>query len=100
MSELSEPQCNGDHEGLLTAAGQGHLRPALGQRTGFAGSNSDHGRPSASGGAEIEIKKPCLCVLYNDKKKARMNIRLTPHSKELLEQQLAQGQFRSPEEVT
>ena len=28
-----------------------------------------------------------------------MNIRLTPHSKELLEQQLAQGQFRSPEEV-
>jgi Arc/MetJ-type ribon-helix-helix transcriptional regulator len=28
-----------------------------------------------------------------------MNIRLNPHSKELLEQQLAQGQFRSPEEV-
>ena len=28
-----------------------------------------------------------------------MNVRLTPHSKELLEQQLAQGQFRSPEEV-
>ena len=28
-----------------------------------------------------------------------MNIRLTPHSKELLEQQMAQGQFHSPEEV-
>jgi Arc/MetJ-type ribon-helix-helix transcriptional regulator len=28
-----------------------------------------------------------------------MNVRLTPHSKELLEQQLAEGQFHSPEEV-
>jgi hypothetical protein len=28
-----------------------------------------------------------------------MNGRLNPHSKELLEQQLAQGQYRSPEEV-
>jgi Arc/MetJ-type ribon-helix-helix transcriptional regulator len=36
---------------------------------------------------------------YNDKKKARMNIRLTSHGQELLEQQLALGQFRSPEEV-
>jgi hypothetical protein len=28
-----------------------------------------------------------------------MNVRLTPDSKQLLEQQWAQGQFRSPEEV-
>ncbi len=28
-----------------------------------------------------------------------MNIRLTPHSEELLKEQLAAGQFRSPEEV-
>jgi Arc/MetJ-type ribon-helix-helix transcriptional regulator len=28
-----------------------------------------------------------------------MNIRLTPHSEEILREQLAQGRFRSPEEV-
>jgi Arc/MetJ-type ribon-helix-helix transcriptional regulator len=28
-----------------------------------------------------------------------MNIRLTPHSEEILKEQLAQGRFRSPEEV-
>jgi Arc/MetJ-type ribon-helix-helix transcriptional regulator len=28
-----------------------------------------------------------------------MNIRLTPHSQEILKEQLAQGRFRSPEEV-
>jgi putative addiction module CopG family antidote len=33
------------------------------------------------------------------RKKAQMNIRLTPHSEELLKEQLAQGQYHSAEEV-
>lgn len=37
--------------------------------------------------------------VYNDKKKLQMNIRLTPHSEQLLKEQLAQGQYHTPEEV-
>src|SRR5947208_3046633 len=44
------------------------------------------------------LKQPCLRELIMLKESA-MNVRLTQHSEELLKQQMAAGEFRSPEEV-